>query len=195
MIIYFLNCLSPGHIAHECVQHFKYCVRGPGYCEKCTAALRDWYKLFNTASAWGVFNGKQSSASSVSRCEDRGLPGDNTQKMKALKISDRGDLSKNFLLSTGAVKVINPVTVKSALAYAQQSMKVGQTSIKNALVVPNFCDNASVLLHSVDIVQLGNCCAKQCCAKFKREITDLKYSKQFLCELNLTDEAVETFRN
>ena len=200
------NCLSRGHIARECKQHSKCRLCGPGYAEKHTVALHDWFVLSSSASVGGARSGGQIAAPGSSHSGDRDLPNNNMQKIKVLKISNQGDDSRKVvLLRTSAVRVINPVTGKSTLAYAQhdtasqatlisdrlkneldlktmsdptvtiktlsdqtaitegrtdfclESLSTGEEfSVKNALVVPNFSDDESVLPHSVDIAGLDN---------------------------------------
>ena len=72
------------------------------------------------------------------------------------------------MLRISAVRVINPVTGKSTLIYAQHDtasqttlisnrLSTGEEfSVKNTLVVPNFSDHENVLPHSVDIVGRDN---------------------------------------
>ena len=200
------NCLSRGLIARECKQHSKCRFCGPGYAKKHTVALHDWFVLSSFASVGGARSGGQISAPGFSHSEDRDSPNDSMQKIKFLKISNQGDDSRKVvLLRTSAVRVINPVTGKSTLAYVQhdtasqttlisdrlkneldlktvsdptvtiktlsdqtaitagridfslESLSTGKEfSVKNALVVPNFSDDESVLPHSVDIAGLDN---------------------------------------
>ena len=202
-----LNCLSRGHTARECKQPSKCRQCGPSCSRKHTTALHDWIELPASAGAGGACGGGQGSASGApSPSRDGKHTDDDAQKVKVLKISDQGDTSKSVvLLRTSAVRVINPATGRSTLAYAQhdtasqatliseglrneldletvkdpsvtiktlsdhtaitegrtdfslESLYTGEEfSVKNALVVPNFTDDESVLPHSVDVAGLDN---------------------------------------
>ena len=202
-----LNCLSRGHTARECKQPSKCRQCGPSCSRKHTTALHDWFELPASAGAGGACGGRQGSASGApSPSRDGKHTDDDAQKVKVLKISDQGDTSKSVvLLRTSAVRVINPATGRSTLAYAQhdtasqatliseglrneldletvkdpsvtiktlsdhtaitegrtdfslESLYTGEEfSVKNALVVPNFTDDESVLPHSVDVAGLDN---------------------------------------
>ena len=108
------SCLSQGHIARECKQHSKCCLCGPGYAEKHTVALHDWFVLSSFASVGGARSDGQISVPGFSHIGDRDSLNDNMQKIKVLKISNQGDDSRKVvLLRTSAV------TGKSTLAYAQ----------------------------------------------------------------------------
>ena len=202
-----LNCLSRGHTARECKQPSKCRQCGPSCSRKHTTALHDWFELPASAGAGGACGGRQGSASGApSPSRDGKHTDDDAQKVKVFKISDQGDTSKSVvLLRTSAVRVINPATGRSTLAYAQhdtasqatliseglrneldletvkdpsvtiktlsdhtaitegrtdfslESLYTGEEfSVKNALVVPNFTDDESVLPHSVDVAGLDN---------------------------------------
>ena len=202
-----LNCLSRGHIVRDCKLPSKCRRCGPGCSKKHTSGLHDWYILSRGVSVGGARSGEQSVANGL--CSGNGETGknnDNSSSIQVRKIYNRGSASGSVvLLRTGAVKVINPVTGKSTLVYAQhdtasqatlvskklrdeldldtiddptvtiktlgdqttvtegrtdfglESVTTGEKfSVRNALVVPNFCDDEGVLPHSVDVSGLEN---------------------------------------
>ena len=78
-----------GTHCRKCKQHSKCRLCGPGYAEKHTVALHDWFVISSYASVGDAHSGGQISASGVSHSGDRDSPNDNNmQKIKVLKISD-----------------------------------------------------------------------------------------------------------
>ena len=130
-----LNCLSRGHTARECKQPSKCRQCGPSCSRKHTTALHDWFELLASAGAGGACGGRQGSASGApSPSRDGKHTDDDAQKVKVLKISDQGDTSKSVvLLRTSAVRVINPATGRSTLAYAQHDTASQATLISEGL--------------------------------------------------------------
>ena len=130
-----LNCLSRGHTARECKQPSKCRQCGPSCSRKHTTALHDWFELPASAGAGGACGGRQGSASGApSPSRDGKHTDDDAQKVKVLKISDQGDTSKSVvLLRTSAVRVINPATGRSTLAYAQHDTASQATLISEGL--------------------------------------------------------------
>ena len=201
-----LNCLSRGHIVKDCKQSSKCRQCAPTCSKKHAAALHDWYILSPGVSVGGAESGKQSTPNGVPPSSGERNKENNSAEVQVRKISDRSSASEGVvLLRTSAVRVINPATGKSTLAYAQHdtasqatlvserlrneldleticdssvsiktlsdqtAITTGRTNfnleslstgedffVKNALIVPNFCDDESVLPHSVDVAGLEN---------------------------------------
>ena len=99
-------------------------------------ALHDWFELSAFAGAGGACGGRQGSASGAPSPsgEDGKHSDDNAQKVKILKISDQSDASKSVvLLRASAMRVINLVTGRSTLAYAQHDTASQATPISEGL--------------------------------------------------------------
>ena len=202
-----LNCLSRGHIVRDCRLPSKCRQCGPTCSRKHASALHDWSIVSPGVSSGGARSWEQSTINgSPPGNGEIKENNDNSPRIQVRKIFDRSSASRSVvLLRTSAVRVINPVTGKSTLAYAQhdtasqatlvskrlrdeldldtirdptvtiktlsdqtaitegrtdfslESLATGKRfCVKNALVVPDFSDDESVLPHSVDVSGLEN---------------------------------------
>ena len=201
-----LNCLSRGHIVKDCKLPSKCRQCSPSCSTKHATALHDWQTLTPGVSIGGAQSRGHSATDGVPSGGGEERESVNSSTVQVRKISDEKSTSRRVvLLRTSAVRVINPVTGKSTLAYAQHdtasqatlvserlrneldleaicdssvtiktlsdqtAITTGRTNfslksltsgedffVKDALIVPNFCDDESVLPHSVDLSGLEN---------------------------------------
>ena len=130
-----LNCLSRGHIVRDCKLLSKCRQCGPTCSTKHTAALHDWYILSSGVSVGGAASGGQSATNVVpSGSVEMNEENINSSNVQVRRISDQSPASSGVvLLRTSAVKVINPVTGKSTLAYAQHDTASQATLISESL--------------------------------------------------------------
>ena len=106
------NCLSLGHFSRECSSSSKCRLCGPHFVPKHSTALHDLYVKSDSVNL---------GAASAGHCQtsvtaDAGKKQTDAEQTVVRKLTFNNDL---VMLRTSAVRVINPVTGKSTLAYAQ----------------------------------------------------------------------------
>ena len=123
-----LNCLSLGHRARGCAFPSKCRKCGPNFEHKYVGVLHDLYKQSNSVNF---------GAAEVNRCsvllETVSEPVDEISNKEQAVVRKLKPNHKVVLLRTSAVRVINPDTGKSMLAYAQHDTASQATLISESL--------------------------------------------------------------
>ena len=120
------NCLSLGHFSRECTSSSKCRLCGPHFGPKHSTALHDLYVRSDSVNL---------GAASAGHCQtsvmaDAGKKQTEAEQTVVRKLTFNNDL---VMLRTSAVRVINPVTGKSTLAYAQHDTASQATLISKSL--------------------------------------------------------------
>ena len=120
------NCLSLGHFSRECTSSSKCRLCGPHFGPKHSTALHDLYVRSDSVNL---------GAASAGHCQtsvtpDSGKKQTDAEQTVVRKLTFHNDL---VMLRTSAVRVINPVTGKSTLAYAQHDTASQATLISESL--------------------------------------------------------------
>ena len=119
------RCLSLGHFSRECSSSSKCRLCGPHFVPKHSTALHDLHVKSDSVNL---------GAASAGHCQtsvtaDAGKKQTDAEQTVVRKLTFNNDL---VMLRTSAVRVINPVTGKSTLAYAQHDTASQATLISKA---------------------------------------------------------------
>ena len=120
------NCLSLGHFSRECTSSSKCRLCGPHFGPKHSTALHDLYVRSDSVNLGAASAGH----CQTSMIASAGKKQTDAEQTVVRKLTFNNDL---VMLRTSAVRVINPVTGKSTLAYAQHDTASQATLISKSL--------------------------------------------------------------
>ena len=119
------NCLATGHIAFNCPKDMKCRICGPGRGKKHASALHEAFTSSKSVSLGAAERRRENNFSDEER--------DNVSHSEPRAVRKLSPVGDSVLLRTSAVRVFNPNTGMSTLAYAQHDTASQATLISEGL--------------------------------------------------------------